>query len=105
MKPPPELPTLFLDRNLGKNIDRSPVAHGTRGAKTSAYLPPTVVDGGGIGRGEEGKAGEGGREGGEVGGPAAKAGEEGVGGDRLDHGPRLGLVEGVSRGACGGLGY
>ena len=40
-------------------------------------------------------AGEGGREGGEVGGgPAAKADEEGVGGDRLDHDPRLRSVDG-----------
>ena len=31
----------------GRYLDRSPVAHGTRCAKTNANLAPTVVDGGG----------------------------------------------------------
>ena len=54
-----------------------------------------AFDGVGVGGGEEGEAEEGGREGVEVGGGlAAEAGEDGEGRDFLDHGPRLGLVEG-----------
>ncbi len=53
-----------------------------------------ALDGVGVRGGEAGEAGEGRRESVEVGGRlAAEAGEERPGGDRLDHGPRLGLVE------------